>query len=132
VVGKPFRPSSGTVRYNTLVYGRPGTVDQVLPFGAELYWNFGPIGVAGGFLLVGMVLAAFQRRFDASGGILAAFIFQYFGMWVAFLIVGSLQVVAQIFVYFSLPIVALLLAPKIRRQEAISPTSRGATVAQKS
>jgi len=85
----------------------------------ELYWNFGPLGVAIGFVIVGMVLAAFQRRFDASGGILAAFIFQYFGMWIAFLIIGSLQVVAQILVYFTLPIVALMLAPKVRRREPL-------------
>jgi len=119
VIGKPFRASSGTVRYNTLVYGHSGNVDQVLPFMGELYWNFGPLGVAIGFVIVGMVLAAFQRRFDASGGILAAFIFQYFGMWIAFLIIGSLQVVAQILVYFTLPIVALMLAPKVRRREPL-------------
>jgi len=121
VVGKTFRANSGTVRYNALVYGQPGTVDQVLPFLGELYWNFGTFGVLVGFLGVGLAIAAFQRRFDASGGILAAFIFQYLGMWVAFLIIGSLAVVAQIFVYFTLPILALALAPKVRDTPAAGP-----------
>jgi hypothetical protein len=122
IVGKGFRANSGTTRYNALVYGRSGTVDQVLPFLGELYWNFGPLGVLAGFFLVGMAIAAFQRRFDASGSILPAFIFQYFGMWVAFLIIGSIEVVAQIIVYFTVAIVAVALAPKVRHQSTVGTT----------
>jgi O-antigen/teichoic acid export membrane protein len=121
VVGKEFRSDSGAVRYNDLVYGRSGTVDEVLPFLGELYWNFGPLGVIAGFFMLGMAIAAFQRRFDASDSILAAFICQYLGMWVAFLIVGSIEVVAQIFIYFTLPILAVVLAPKVRHRRTVGP-----------
>ena len=121
VVGKGFRSDSGAVRYNELVYGRSGTVDEVLPFLGELYWNFGPLGVIAGFFMLGMAIAAFQRRFDASDSILAAFICQYLGMWVAFLILGSIEVVAQIFIYFTLPIVAVALAPKVRHRHTVGP-----------
>ena len=42
VLGKRFRNASGTDTYNELIYGEPDISDQILPFGAELYWNFGP------------------------------------------------------------------------------------------
>ena len=70
-----------------------------------------------------MAIAAFQRRFDASNSILAAFIFQYLGMWLAFLIIGSIEVVAQIFVYFTWPIVAVAVAPKLSPWRRVRTTA---------
>jgi hypothetical protein len=110
-IGKPFRAQSGVVQYNQLVYGRPGVADQILPFLAESYWNFGLFGVFFGYLALGMGIATFQRRFDVSGSLIAAFICQYFGMWIAYLIIGGVESVAQVFIYFSLPIIAIALAP---------------------
>jgi oligosaccharide repeat unit polymerase len=117
IVGRTARLGSGTTLYNQLVYGRPGTVDQIIPFTAELDWNFGVYGVLLGFLLVGLVVARLQRAFDASDGIVSSFVLQYFAMWAAFLIIGSIQVVVQIVVYFSLPVLLLALLSRKRNPD---------------
>lgn len=119
IAGRTARPGSGTTLYNQLAYGRPGIVDQVIPFAAELDWNFGVFGVVLGFLVLGLVVARLQRAFDVSDGIVSSFVLQYFAMWSAFLIIGSIQVVVQIFVYFSLPV--LVLALLRRRRTAVGP-----------
>jgi O-antigen/teichoic acid export membrane protein len=124
IIGRSFRAQSGVAKYNALIYGQTGTTDEVIPFVAEAYWNFGPFGVFGGFLLIGVAVAALQRRFDASQSLLAAFACQYLGMWTAFLIVGGLSSVAQIFIYFTLPLLAISLAPKVRHSSVfLEPSS---------
>jgi oligosaccharide repeat unit polymerase len=117
IVGRTARLGSGTTLYNQLVYGRPGTVDQIIPFTAELDWNFGIYGVLAGFFLVGLIVARLQRAFDASDGIVSSFVLQYFAMWAAFLVIGSIQVVTQILVYFSLPVLLLALLSRKRNPD---------------
>jgi Na+-driven multidrug efflux pump len=121
LVGKAYRPNSGADLYNALIYGPGGTIDQVLPFTAELDWNFGPLGVLAGFALVGVLLGLFQRGFMRANGLLSTFVLQYLGMWTAFLIVGSLQVVSQIMIYFTLPILFLMVLPALRTRTSTMP-----------
>jgi hypothetical protein len=107
VIGRLLRPYGGTALYNYALYGFTGVTDQIIPLEGELYWNFRLPGVLLGFLLIGLVIAALQRRFEASASPWAAFVVMYAAVWTAFLVVGSLSVVAQIALYFGWPLVCL-------------------------
>ena len=116
VLGKPFRATSSTAEYNELVYGRTGLVDQVIPFEAELYWNFGAFGVVAGFFPLGIAIAALERRLHNSTTIVEGYILIYGSVWGAFLIVGQVLSVAQVGVYFSGPVALLALLRASRRR----------------
>ncbi len=104
IVGKPFRETSGTGLYNHWIYGTSDVRDQVIPFAGELFIDFRIAGVVIGFLLLGAIVARLQVGFVRSETALGAFVSQYVGMWLAFPIIGSAEVVSQIFVYFMLPV----------------------------
>jgi hypothetical protein len=104
ILGKPFREGSGTGLYNGWVYGSSDFRDQVIPFAGELYIDFRLAGVVVGFLLLGAVVARLQVGFVLTATALGAFVAQYVGMWIAFPIIGSAEVVSQVFVYFMWPI----------------------------
>jgi hypothetical protein len=104
VLGKRFRPQSAVTLYNEMISGPIDSVDQVIPFEGELYWSGGIAGVAAGFVLLGFLLAGLQAGFDAARGAFQTYAYQYSAIWATFLVVGSLEVVSQIVVYFFWPI----------------------------
>jgi hypothetical protein len=114
ILGKPFRSSSGPVEYNALVYGRGGVDDQILAVGAELYWNFGMAGVAGGYLLLGWAVRRLDERSKKSSDALATYTYCYIGVWVALSVINSLSVLAQILVYFLWPVYVMMLLRRRR------------------
>jgi hypothetical protein len=104
VLGKRFRPQSAVTLYNEMISGPIDSVDQVVPFEGELYWTGGLLGVAAGFVLLGFLLAWLQAGFDTARGAFQTYSYQYAAIWATFLVVGSLEVVSQIVVYFFWPI----------------------------
>jgi hypothetical protein len=55
-------------------------------------------------VLLGFLLAGLQAGFDAARGAFQTYAYQYSAIWATFLVVGSLEVVSQIVVYFFWPI----------------------------
>jgi hypothetical protein len=115
VVGKPFRDESGSTVYNELIYGQPEVHDQILGFGAELYWNYGIPGIVVGYVLLGFAVRRFDDRVGAAPDPLAAYTWAYCGIWVAMLVVNSISVLAQIITYFFWPIFAMLVVAGLVR-----------------
>jgi hypothetical protein len=107
VLVKSFRDVSGPTDYNELIYGKPDIIDQILGFGAELYWNFGIPGIVVGYFLLGFALRRFDDRVDAAPDALASYSWSYCGTWVALLVINSISVLAQMIVYFFWPMVAM-------------------------
>ena len=107
VLGKPFRNASGTTVYNELIYGQPDISDQILGFGAELYWNFGIPGIVVGYFLLGFAVRRFDDRVEAAADALASYSWSYCGTWVALLVINSISVLAQIIIYFFWPVFAM-------------------------
>jgi hypothetical protein len=103
ILGKPFRENSGTAIYNRLVYGTLDVADQIAPFQGEAFLDFHIAGVLAGFCLLGWIAFKFQTAFGQSQSFFEIFIWQYFSVWTFFLILGSLSVVSQIFIYFCWP-----------------------------
>jgi hypothetical protein len=103
ILGKPFRETSGTAVYNRLIYGQPDVQDQIAPFQGEAFLDFHLAGVLLGFSLLGWVAFRLQTAFVSSRSFFEIFIWQYFSVWTFFLILGSLSVVSQIFIYFCWP-----------------------------
>lgn len=115
-LGKPFRSTSDVAVYNRLIYGSGTTFqDQVVPLQGELYINFLLPGLLAGYLLLGMLVGWLQDRFADAQSALTAFCWQYAATWIAFLAVGSLAVVSQIFVYFFWPVYAMLAVRTVRQ-----------------
>jgi hypothetical protein len=107
-LGKPFRNNtSGPTAYNELIYGQPDISDQILGFGAELYWNFGIPGVVVGYFLLGFAVRRFDDRVEVAPDALASYSWSYCGTWVALLVINSISVLAQIVIYFFWPIFAM-------------------------
>jgi hypothetical protein len=104
VLGESFREASGTGLYNRWIYGAFDVRDQVIPFAGELFIDLRIVGVLVGFLVLGAIVARVQVGFVRTTTALGAFVSQYVGMWLAFPIVGSAEVVSQIFVYFMWPV----------------------------
>jgi hypothetical protein len=130
ILGEPFRESSGTGLYNHWIYGSAGFRDQVIPFAGELFIDLRVPGVVIGFLLLGALVARLHAGFVRATTALGAFVAQYVGMWIAFPIIGSAEVVSQTFVYFLWPIYATIAYAMIRpRQEAGPPSGRLRTFA---
>ncbi|MET0897018.1 MAG: hypothetical protein ABWY45_03795 [Mycobacterium sp.] len=120
MIGKPFREDSGPTVYNELIYGRPGIDDQVLGFGPELYWNFGILGIVGGYLLFGFAVRRFDDRVEGAPDALASYCWSYCGIWVALLAINSVTVLAQIVVYFFWPIFAMFIVAYLARSHILA------------
>ena len=120
VLGKPFRENSGATVYNELIYGQPGIDDQVLGFGPELYWNFGVLGIVGGYLLFGFAVRRFDDRVEAAADPLASYSWSYCGIWVALLVINSVTVLAQIVIYFFWPIFTMFFIAYLARSRVLS------------
>ena len=121
VLGEPYRLVSGTGVYNEWLYGRTDFRDQVIPFAGELYIDFRLPGVVFGFLLLGVALARLQVGVTHAKSALGLYVAQYIGMWTAFLIIGSAEVLSQIFVYFMWPVYASIVYEWIRGPGHTSP-----------
>jgi len=121
ILGKPFRSDSGPTIYNKDIYGSPIFYDQILPFSSELYWNFSVPGAIIGFLIIGYAIAALDGAFVRSASARDAFVSQYVGVWIAFLIVGSLSAVSQMALYFMWPMAALYLTQRLNRNSKTGP-----------
>jgi hypothetical protein len=109
VLGKPFRDQSGVGIYNRLIYGNSETIDQVIPFEAEVLINFGVAGVLISFCLLGILIHRLQSQFDSSQSAVDTLVTQYFGIWLLSLTYSSLAVLSQVMIYSSLPLYALML-----------------------
>ena len=117
-LGTPFRKTSGPTLFNEQIYG-PGSPqkDQIVPFAGELFLDFTYPGVFVGYLLLGMLAASLQRRFDRAEEALTAFVWQYACIWIGFLVIGSAEVTSQQLIYFFWPAVGLWLLARWRRRQ---------------
>jgi oligosaccharide repeat unit polymerase len=104
ILGKPFRESSGTTIYNTMIYDTPEIHDQIVPFQGELFLDFNIVGVILGYCFLGWIAHKLQTAFERSRSGLDLFIWQYAAIWTFFLIFGSISVVSQIYFCFGWPI----------------------------
>ena len=107
VVGKPFRESSGVMLYNRAL-GRGESPDQIPQFAYELFRDFHVFGVVAGFALLGSLVAFLQLRFERASTALEAYILQYAAVWLGFLTVGSIDVLAQVAIYSAPPVYIFL------------------------
>jgi hypothetical protein len=123
VLGKPVRKASATTVYNELIYGQPDIIDQILGFGAELYWNFGIPGIVVGYFLLGFAVRRFDDRVEAAPDPLASYSWSYCGTWVALLAVNSISVLAQIITYFFWPIFAMFVVSYLARSRTVEVQS---------
>jgi len=98
IVGKPFRENSGTAIYNRLIYGMIDAEDQIAPFQGEIFLDFNLAGVLAGFCALGWMAWELQFAFVHSQSSFEMFCWQYFAVWIFFLIFGSMSVVTQIFI----------------------------------
>jgi hypothetical protein len=119
VLGKPFRSSSGPAEYNELVYDQPGVADQILAAGAELYWNFGVVGVVGGYLLLGWVVRRLDERSRVTSDPLETYTYCFLGVWFVLVTINSLSVLAQILVYFLWPAYVTILLRRRRAPQSL-------------
>ena len=118
ILGKPFRESSGTTIYNTMIYDTPEIHDQIVPFQGELFLDFNILGVIIGYCFLGWIAHKLQRAFERSRSCLDLFIWQYAAIWTFFLIFGSISVVSQIYFYFGWPIYLYFLYRRLRFRSA--------------
>jgi hypothetical protein len=123
ILGKPFRSHSGVYLYNLILGRNPENPDQIPQLTGELFLDFHIFGVLLGFVTVGYVIARLQSRFDASRSALEVYIVQFAGIWMGFLTVGGIDVIAQIALYSSLPIYVFLVY-KVRRQRHLDTKKR--------
>ena len=128
ILGKPFRPDTGTAIYNRQIYGASDIADQIAPFTGETFLDFHLAGVLAGFCLLGWVAFRLQRAFERSRTSIEIFLWQYFAIWTCFLIFGSVSVVSQIFLYFGWPLYLYLFLHRFR-SGSVPATSRGRTTA---
>jgi hypothetical protein len=103
VLGKQFRDSTGTAIYNRLIYGMLDVQDQIAPFQGEAFLDFHLPGLVAAFALLGWLTFKLQTAFTESLSFFETFVWQYFSVWICFLIFGSLSVVSQICIYFCWP-----------------------------
>lgn len=115
IVGKAFRESSGPAIYNRLIYGNTGIADQNIPFEGEVYLCLGPAGLLAAFALIGLAVERLQRSFARAASAFDSYALQFTGVWIAFLVPGSLAAMAQIFVFFFWPIYGYALLRLSRR-----------------
>jgi hypothetical protein len=128
ILGKPFRPDTGTAIYNRLIYGASDIADQIAPFAGEIFLDFHLAGVLAGFCLLGWAAHKLQQAFERSKTSVEIFLWQYFAIWTFFLIFGSVSVVSQIFLYFGWPLYFYLFLHRFRSGSVLA-TARGRTTA---
>jgi hypothetical protein len=104
VIGKPFRETSGVIRFNHLLYGDADNFDQNIPYDAEFYLNFQAVGVILGYLLLGFLQSFVQNQFFFARQPIASYAWLTIGIWIVF--PASLPVLAQICIYSFWPIYA--------------------------
>ena len=126
VLGKPFRPTSGVVIYNEMIYGSSGFLDQNVPFQGELFLNFHLAGVLAAFAILGWLTIRLQALFDTATQPIEQYIWMVVAIWLLFLIQGSLSVVSQILIYSFWPIYVFAVWQRLRgRYSAGVRISRG-------
>lgn len=103
ILGKPFRENSGTAIYNRFIYGMLDVQDQIAPFQGEAILDFHLPGLLFGFGFLGWLAFRLQTAFEYLYSFFEIFVWQYFSVWVFFLIFGSLSIVSQVFIYFCWP-----------------------------
>lgn len=116
VLGKAFRPSSGPVLYNNLIYGNSTTLDQPIPFAGEVFINFHILGIIVGYALLGRWIRRLQNGFENTAGSLKTFSFLYIAIWLCYTIHSSALVVSQMLIYFCLPIYGVMLVSSLRNR----------------
>lgn len=104
IFGKPYRETSGVVRFNHMIYGDVDNYDQNIPYDAELYLNFQGFGVAVGYLLIGGLVAFVHRKFLFAQQPITSYAWLTLGIWLVF--PASFPVLAQICIYSLWPIYA--------------------------
>lgn len=104
IFGKPFRETSGVVRFNHMIYGDVDNYDQNIPYDAEFYLNFQSFGVVVGYFLIGCIVAFIHRQFFFAQEPIASYAWLTLGIWMVF--PASLPVLAQIGIYSLWPIYA--------------------------
>lgn len=97
IFGKPFRETSGVVRFNHMVYGDANNYDQSIPYDGELYLNFHSVGVALGYFILGCMAAFVHRRFSFAQEPVTSYAWMILGFWIIF--PASFPVLAQIYIY---------------------------------
>lgn len=117
VLGRDYRASSGTVIYNAMIYGPNQADDQIVPLVGELFWNFKVPGVVLGFALVGVAVALLQRAARNADDALGTYTANYIAFWVAYVVITSVSVLSQIFIYFMIPLLLILGIERIRRRQ---------------
>jgi len=106
VLGKRFRQGSGFSIYNHLIYGTDRIADQNAPFVGELFLDFQIAGILLGYAILGGVLYRIQRAFERSQSSIEVYIWQFFSIWICFVIFGGIEVPSQILIYSCWPIYA--------------------------
>jgi hypothetical protein len=106
MLGREFRASSGPALYNQLIYGTATILDQIIPFPGEVFINYGYLGVAIVFAILGFLLRLLNRAYWHARNPLEAYIAFYGAAWLLYLFPASLSAVAQVLTYFCWPIVA--------------------------
>jgi hypothetical protein len=113
ILGRGFRPTSGTALYNYWIYGRPDIIDQVVPFQGELFMNFHVFGVIIGYGFVAYGVFKLQTAFEGTSSPIRQYCFFMMALWASFLIIGSIMVVSQIYIYFFWPLYGFLLIDRV-------------------
>jgi len=94
-------------------HGSDVAADQIVPFKGELYWNFWYPGVFVGFVALGVVVWFAEQAYRRSTASLNAYVFGFSGVWLGFLVVGSIAVLSQIAFYFMWPFLAYAVARRV-------------------
>ena len=132
ILGKAFREGSGTAIYNRLIYGQVEAQDQIAPFQGETFLDFHMAGVLVAFCVLGWVAFRLQTAFVNATSFFDVFTWQYFSIWMFFLIFGSVSVVSQILIYFCWPFYLYFIHRSIHsRPGQIPSTSSLATIISK-
>jgi len=111
VLGKPYRETSGTVIFNTLIYGEDAvSLDQIIPLDGELYMNLHLAGVLLGNVVLGCVLVWLQGKFMTAPNPVESYAWLMMALWTVF--PGSLSVASQMYVYSFWPIYTYFVAKR--------------------
>ncbi len=126
VLGRGQRETSGTTLYNRAIYGGQDVHDQIPLATVEAAWNGGLPAVVLFGLLLGLLGGWLDRVFAASPEPVLRFAVAYFGYWTGLTVLGSVEVMAQVVIYFSAPFVVLVLLERVqapRRTAAAGPSA---------
>jgi hypothetical protein len=115
VLGKGFREASGVTLFNRLIYANE-TLDQIVPFTAELFINFHVAGVIAGFAFLGCSVAVFQDKFAGTRTALDGYLYLFISSWISALAISSIAAVTQIFIYMAWPLYGYMLVRMLGRR----------------